>query len=596
LLASVLSPLVLSDGAGREPVVLPRAWIRVVVGLALLLVVACDPGPSRSVQPTGQGVSAPQARKTITVSALNPIRGFGPWLLGSTQGGAASLANIHANTLATTDASGKLDARLATKLPSFDDGSIVVLPDGRMQVTWRLRSDVRWQDGAPFTADDVLFGWEVASDPDVPSDQIVLLRAMDRMEALDARTVAFTFKTTFFQALRVGPRDGVWPLPRHLIGETWATGDRQAFLNLPYWTTDWVHLGPFRLVEFGMGESLTFERFDDYFLGRPKVDAIVVRIIQDANALFANLQSGALDIVAEDALPDDLFAELRAEWRRTGAGMIVEKQGNWKFMSVQFDAELGRPPELSRDVRARRGLYSAIDRDAVRELLFPGFENTEADTFTVKSDPRTPVVGRPFARYPYDPTQAVRELAEVGWRRAADGRMVNGQGEQVRVDIRGTTVETKESALVADFWRQLGLEVGEEVMPPNLISDKEYRARFPGFEIVARNFGEQVLDRFYGPQASGPQNRYLGNNGGSYVNPALDRLIEKLRASVEEREQALALRDIGEILAADLPALPTYFRVRMSAVRKGVRALADDYVGSHTPGLPTRNAHLWERE
>lgn len=561
----------------------------------LCLAVACAPAPATAPgSAPGGGEPGAGPRKTITVSALNPVRGFGPWLLGSTQGGAASLANIHSNTLASTDAGGNLEARLALKIPSFDDGSIASLPDGRMQTTWKLRPNIKWHDGAPFTADDVVLGWEIAAHPDIPSDQVTLLRNIERIEAPDRLTVVITWRTTYFQSLRIGPRDGLWPLPRHLLAEAFEA-DKQAFLNLPYWATDYVHLGPFRLVDFGLGENLSFERFDDYFLGRPRMDRIVIRIIPDANTLFANLQGGAVDIVTEDALPDDLFAELRDEWRRSGAGRVVERQGNWKFLSVQFNPDWARPTELSRDVRVRRGLYVGLDRDAVRELLFPGFADTEADSFLVKNDPRSPTVGRPFARYRYDPAQAARELAEAGWRRGPDGRLLNAAGEPVRVDLRGTSVETKESALIAENWRQLGLEVAEEVMPPTLISDREYRAKFPGFEIVARGNGDTVLERFHGRQAATAQNRFLGTNGGSYTNAALDTLIDRLRTSIDEREQGLLLWDIAEILATDLPALPTYFRVRMAAVGRGVRAL-DDYAGAVLPGLPTRSAHLWDRD
>lgn len=94
----------------------------------------------------------------------------------------------------------------------------------------------------------------------------------------------------------------------------------------------------------------------------------------------------------------------------------------------------------------RRGLLQAIDREAIREHVLPGFEDTSADTFMGKGDPRASSVGSPFARYRYDPTRAAQELTDAGWKRAADGRLANRAGEQVQIGIRGEQAETKEVA------------------------------------------------------------------------------------------------------------------------------------------------------
>jgi len=92
-----------------------------------------------------------------------------------------------------------------------------------------------------------------------------------------------------------------------------------------------------------------------------------------------------------------------------------------------------------------------------------------------------------------------------------------------------------------------------------------------------------------------PQNRYVGSNGGHYVNPTLDGLLDKLYATVPEREQGVILKELGDIVAADLPMLPMYFGVNTVAALKHVRAL-DDFAGAVRVGTTARNAHLWDRE
>src|SRR5437867_1759496 len=120
------------------------AFGRAIGCVVLFVLLGC--GPAAPAAP-GAGVpsnaSPPQQHKTITVAAQNSVKGFSPWLIGTTGGVARSLFEIHTNGLVSTDPVGNLEARAAARLPSFDDGSIVVLPDGRMQTTWKIRPNVK---------------------------------------------------------------------------------------------------------------------------------------------------------------------------------------------------------------------------------------------------------------------------------------------------------------------------------------------------------------------------------------------------------------------------------------------------------------------
>ena len=104
-----------------------------------------------------------------------------------------------------------------------------------------------------------------------------------------------------------------------------------------------------------------------------------------------------------------------------------------------------------------------------------------------------------------------------------------------------------------------------------------------------------MLVRFDGRQCPRPP-RFSGNQGGCYTNPDLDRLIDNLYGTLELREQGLVLKEIGDLFAADLPALPMYYNVTMAAVRQGVHALVDDFAGAIGPGNASRRAHLWDQD
>lgn len=555
-----------------------------------LLVAACAPAtpssPPRAPEP-GRG---PEPLKSITIAQESPYRGFAPWFMTGS-GRVLQFTELHANFLVSTDAQGRLEGRLAARLPSLDDGTIELLPDGRMRTVWRLRPDARWHDGAPVTANDIVFAWNVSSHPEIPVQRSAALRLIESVDAPDANTAVITYQRPFYKGIELGFRE-LYPLPSHLLAEAFQ-GDKEAFVNLPFWTTEYVHAGPFRVVDFGLGENVVLERFDDYFRGRPKIHRITLRIIRDHNTIVSNLLAGTVDVTAE--LATHLAVQLRDDWKRTDGGYIVSQQGTWRFTSVQFSQEWGGPRELQRDVRLRRGLLLGIDRDAIRIAVAPGFEDTDAETFMPKSDPRGPLVGRPFARYRYDPAAATRELADGGWRRGADGRALNAAGQTVQLSLRTTLGNETELSAVASNWRDLGIEVVEDITPPALARDNEYAAKFPNLEITAQGSGESSLNRFDGRLLPTSQNRFSGSNGGSYVNPAYDRLIDQLYSSLREQEQATFLREAAELLAAELPALPMYFTVNTVVALKHVRGF-DDFGGSRGPGQTARNAHLWDRD
>src|SRR5581483_2652963 len=123
------------------------------------------------------------------------------------------------------------------------------------------------------------------------------------------------------------------------------------------------------------------------------------------------------------------------------------------------------------DPRVRQGLLYAVDRDSLREFLFPGIPNTSADTFITANNPQGSVVGTPFARYPYDPDRALVALSEAGWTRAADGRLLDSSGAQFQIQVNATTApQAGTIALIAANFRSIGIDAVEYVEPPQVAS------------------------------------------------------------------------------------------------------------------------------
>ena len=561
--------------------------------LVFLLLAGCalsSPAADRAASEAAR--AAPEPEKTIVVGQLNATKSYGPWDFGQVGGGGAGLAEVHTVALVTEDLHGGLEPRLAAALPSFEQSTIVVLPDGRMRTTWKLRPNVKWHDGAPFTAEDIEFSFAVARDPELLAGGTAnsAYAQLESMEAVDPLTAVATWRTVSSQAIALGWRE-LWPFPKHLLGE--AFQDKDMFRAMPYFTTEYIHLGPFRLVDFGLGEQQVFRRFEDYFLSRPRVNTIILRTIPNGNTLLANLKAGTVDVAPDRTLSSEIALRLRDEWQESGEGLVLHRQDAWVHASFQFDPQFAQPVELSRDVRLRRGLGYAFDREAIREFALPGISDTSADTLLLARDRRNEIAGQPFARYRFDPTRAVQELGAGGWQRAADGRMVNAAGRHMQIQVRVEDERwQQEVALVADYWRRIGIDAAEYMPSRALARDREHRAAFPGTTVRARGVADRVFAGYDGRLQATAQNRWQGPNLAHYANPALDSLIDRLYATLDEREQGLIFKDMMEIFATDAPVLPLYYAASFGVVRKGVHALQYDFA---VVGGTARNAHLWDR-
>jgi ABC-type transport system substrate-binding protein len=361
-----------------------RRCFRLAPALAIIVLIGCAAPPAvpRSDAPSASQ-AAPARAKILTVGVLNSIAGYGPWNFNITGGGQNSIGEIHTMGLVSEDASGNLEPRLAVNLPSTEGGTLVLHTDGRMDTIWKIRPNARWHDGTPVTAEDFAFSFQLLNEPDFLSAAAKEILQAETVEAPDAATVVVKWKGPFSRAIGMDFRR-FWPFPKHLLGEAFQA-DRQALKLHPYFSTDYVSTGPFRLTDFGLGEQQTYERFDGYFMGQPKVNTVIVKTIANANVLFANLQAGAVDIAADKTFSGDIAVQLRDQWRLAGEGFVYSRQDNVLYGLFQLDAQWARPLELSREVRLRRGLIHAVDRDAIREALLPGFPDTDSLSHAIRS-------------------------------------------------------------------------------------------------------------------------------------------------------------------------------------------------------------------
>jgi peptide/nickel transport system substrate-binding protein len=402
-------------------------------GFILLLFAGCTApaqGPTRSETPA----SAPApVSQTLTLAFR-----FEPPELALkivSPGGTLTVKDIFGAGLAVLDGHDRPQPRLAEALPQLNTDSWRVFPDGRMETTYTLRPSLTWHDGQALTSDDFVFAWRVYTDPRLGVFSSEPQDKMSEVEAIDPRTVVIRWRVLFSEADRLA--DNFAPLPRHLLSQPFEAVERgdgaEAFMSNAYWSTETVGAGPYKLERWTPGTSMDGVAFDGYGLGRPKISRVLVRFMGDENAVLASMLAGDLHIVMENALFFEHFQVLRREWEANKGGEVLRSLGPPVMRPVQHRADYLKTRALS-DIRIRRALAHAINRDLINEGTFEG-QAVTTDIFLAPAQPYFADVNRVMTHYPFDPRRSEQVMGEAGFTKDRDGFFANAAGERFRPDV-----------------------------------------------------------------------------------------------------------------------------------------------------------------
>jgi len=420
---------------------------------AIVLFGCAAPSPSARSDRQEGSAPAPRAQKTLRMAMQASNEQDSPAVYGQAGSGSAAQEHFflfHAN-LTALDSRGELVPRIAEKIPSVNDGDWRVLPDGGMEVTWKLRTNVYWHDGQSLTADDFVFGFQVISDPELPIVQVGPAPNIADVRAADAHTLVMTWKSRSSFG-NVNGNDGVPALPRHLMESLYLSGDKTGFDNSNMWREQWIGLGPYRLTQWQRGREMEGEAFGQYFLGRPNIDRLIVRYVGDVNALVANVLSSEIDVIPAGAQLDiGQMVVLRQAWESSAGGVTLFNPKSVRTLYLQF-----RDPTAPwvQDVRVRQALLHALDRDQIVEALLYGLTQ-RADFYVPPDDPVYRLAEeRGLPRYGYDQTRVDRLMSEAGWTRGGDGQFRNAAGQVVLIDVTvdGQGDNLREAETFAGHW------------------------------------------------------------------------------------------------------------------------------------------------
>jgi peptide/nickel transport system substrate-binding protein len=487
-------------------------------------------------------------------------------------------SRVVCESLISTDPERHFIPILAAEVPSVENGGRA--RDGTW-VIWRLKQGVVWHDGKPFTAADVVFTWEYATDPATAATSSGLYENVRRLDKLDDHAVKVMFKhpnPVWFYSGRTQM------LPKHLVAEYKGEQARTAPYNLKP-----VGTGPYKIVDFRPGEVALYEINPHYHVPhRPFFDTVELKGGGDAtSAARAVIQTGEFDF-ARNTLVDTDVRERMARQGRQGAFHLVSGTSLERMQLNRTDpwtevegerSSLKAPHPWFTDLRVRQALAAAVDRRTIAEQLY-GTQGQPASNFLENPPP----FRSPNTRWEFDLDKAARLLEQADWTRGSDGvRVKEGRRMKLLFQAPANPLFQKTQAIVKQALARLGIEVELKAVPGSVFFSGD-----PGNPDNAAHFYAdlQMFDVSYGidPQPTMLQfvsweiaqkaNHWAGRNVTRWANAEYDRLWREAETELDPITRAALFIRMNDLVIEDVAVIPLVLRSGVSAVRHTLRGVA----------------------
>src|SRR5581483_3924649 len=539
-----------------------RNWLP-AVGLTLaIFLAACAPAPALRQAPSADS-AASRAPKRITAAVKSEPKALISRAnqSGIVLAGADELELMVSADMVMPDAQGQLIPQLAVAVPSLDNGLWTLSPDGQMETTYQIKPNTRWHDGVALDADDLVFTLQVVQDRDLPYFRQLAYDSIDRVEVVATDTARVRWKQPFVEADQLLSQRVTTILPRHLL-EAAYTDDRANFEQLSYWNRDFVGTGPFKLKDWTTGSGAVLQAFDDYVLGRPKIDEVEIKFVTDPATLAADLLAGAVEVTLGRNISLDQALQIRDQWR-DGTAEIGMK--NWIMVYPQF---INPNPPVVAEVRFRRALMRAIDRKEMVDSLMAGL-TLVAHTVMNPGQPDYANLEKEAPHYDFDPRAAAAALQELGYVASEDGTFRDSSGQRLSLEIRttqGDDLQEKSMFAISGYWQRLGIAMEPVPVPPQRSQDREYRSTFPAFDLKRQPNDVDAFRRMHSSKTPLPENNFVGDNYSRYRNPEFDALLDTYFVTIGREERIRVVEQIALHIARNLNLMGIFYQAEPTMV------------------------------
>lgn len=512
---------------------------------------------------------------TVTLLYWQAVSILNPYLSGGTKDIYAS--SVVLEPLARYAPDGSFAPYLAAEIPTLDNGGIA---DDLTSITWKLRDDVLWSDGTPFTAADVVFTGEYCMNEEAGCVGSNFFTDVEFVEAVDDHTVRITFgvpkpnpygpfvsaESPILQAAQFAD----------CLGVRAQECTEQNFYP--------IGTGPFVVTDFRPNDVVTFEANPNYReADKPAFQTVIIKGGGDAaSAARAVLETGEADWAWNLQVAPEILAQMEA----AGRGQLALSFGtSVERVLVNFsnpDPALGddrgeyddgnNPHPILSDLRVRQALSMAIDRATLVEI---GYGPTGKATCNIIPAPEI---------YADDRTDCLQQdieganalLDEAGWVRGADGvRVKDGRRMSFLFQTSTNAVRQDFQALLKEWWAEIGVETelrnvdagvffGNDPSSPDTYG--KFWADLQMFTSSAAGTDvEGYANRWTCAEIAGRDNQWLGSNQHRWCSPEYDALSAQLAQTVDIGQRAELIKAMNNMLVDDVVVMTLVYRADVSA-------------------------------
>jgi peptide/nickel transport system substrate-binding protein len=445
---------------------------------------------------------------------------------------------------------------LAVDVPTIANGGVRLRGDGGMDVTWKLRPGVKWHDGTPHTSADVKFTVDAINDPSYNPESTDGFDRIASVDTPDPLTAVIHYQEIYAPYALQFVRG---TLPKHVLQgrdiDTAADYNRSP-----------LGTGPYRVAEWRSGEFIRLERVPDYWRGAefPRIKQILFRFIANTNTRINQLKSGEVHLVA--MFPWDKYREVSAI-----AGTMVHRTAGNAYEHVTLNEEA---VPAFRDVRVRRALMHAIDRELIVKTILEGLA-------PITNGPIQPVSWAftdDTAKYAFDPPKARVLLAEAGW---GDGKLAFTLITQAGFAVRESVAQ-----VLQQQFRDVGVNMAVELHDGTTISSVWFEGKFNAMLHWWQMPADPELTLFFAADRTPP----AGRNINYFKDEALTRLVYAADRTVDQAERARLLGLAQQRIADQLPELPLYSITKLDAIPVSLQG----FKGNPSNAGVFWNVHEWD--